>query len=205
MNDVHQTESHRCFVAIGVETSVLDRLQALRERLERHFGGRAFRWAGREQMHLTLRFLGEVPADQMDGLEAALKQACQSVGPFTLRAEGLGCFPHSGRPRVIWVGVNGATQPLKDLHLAINQYTAGWGKPVEDRPFHPHLTLARAKQVHPGDARQLERFLREYETRSCGEWEVKKVSLMKSELRREGAEYTELAAIPLGGVSSSGP
>lgn len=153
------------------------------------------RWAREEQMHLTLKFLGEVGAGEVSKLTAALSAATARCAAFTLRTLAAGCFPPRGKTRVLWVGVSDESGALATCQQAIEDALAEAGFPREDRAFSPHLTLGRVTDDRSGGA------LRE---RTCRlripelEQPVKEVLLMQSELRPQGARYTKLGGFALG-------
>jgi len=154
-----------------------------------------WRWVTPEQIHLTLRFLGNVPDESVPSLLQALKQAVQDQTAFPLRARGLGCFPHPARARVLWVGLDDPGPALGRLHERLAAALMPLGFPPEDRPFHPHLTLARAQNRMP--ASQLLPMLQTYQNRDFGEFLVTQVHLVQSQLQRGGALHTILCSVAL--------
>jgi 2'-5' RNA ligase len=139
----------RAFIAIDLPPAVKEALggaaRALGERVERG----VVRWVRPEQMHLTLRFLGETPLDRLPAVRQAMDAAAGGRAPFELRLDGVGCFPNRNRPRVVWVGLaaadGGESAPLLALKAALDEALAPVGRPPEDRPFTAHLTLGRVK------------------------------------------------------------
>lgn len=128
----------RLFVAIDLPDAVKDDLTEL------CYGLRGVRWVKRNQLHLTLRFIGDVEDDLVDTLSDALAQV--RAVPFTFQLQGVGQFPPRGAPRVIWVGVK-APPDLQRLHRQIESVLQPLGIEPEDRPFSPHITLARLKEA----------------------------------------------------------
>lgn len=190
-------ESIRAFIAITLPEEIRQRLAVLQGKWQNGLRGNWIRMTPVEQIHLTLRFLGSVPAVAMTELESALRRACEGVLAFELVASGSGCFPNTRKPRVLWVGLGGALPALADLHARITGATAAWGE-TEERDFHPHLTIGRVKQV-PGPA--LREISQRAETMTCGElgrWRAGEVLLMRSELAPAGARHTKLAGVRLG-------
>lgn len=185
----------RLFVAIELGAEVCRALGALQREL-RNRGLDRLRWVRPEGIHLTLKFLGETPADRLPAIEAALEPAVAGVPPHELFLGRLGTF--GGRnPRVVWVSVEGKVEPLKRLHEQVEAAMGELGFPPEDREFRPHLTLAR---VRPEGARQVARALVE----AVGSVAVpaipivvRELSLMQSRLGPGGAVYTRLNAYPL--------
>src|SRR5229473_1808380 len=95
----------RAFIAINLPPTARARLAQLQRELQLTFVAGAVRWVRPEQIHLTLKFLGDVPEESLSDLETALRRACQASVPLELRADGLGCFPHPQNARVLWIGL----------------------------------------------------------------------------------------------------
>ncbi len=153
------------------------------------------RWVRPEGIHLTLVFLGEVLAARLQGIAAAL-QALRAVpaGPIVLEARGLGTFPERGRPRVIWAGLAGDLGALAQLQAGVAAAVREAGVAIEEREWHPHLTLGRVQGGWGDTARAA--IARETMT-SFGAFEVRAVHLFESELLPGGARYRSLHAFPL--------
>ena len=189
----------RAFIAIELDRAVLNALDKLQVELKREASGRAVRWVAGDGIHLTLKFLGDVPAAQIPAIRAGLERACQPYKPFGLACSDLGCFPNNQRPRVVWVGVREPGGILSALQQAVEREIAPLGYPTEDRGFTPHLTLGRAQRA--ASTEELRRLGDLIASRSVGEiarMEARSVSLMRSELRSPGAVYTCLADVALG-------
>jgi 2'-5' RNA ligase len=139
------------------------------------------RWAAPERWHLTLLFLGAVPAPQVADVVAALGPVTESTPSFGLRLAGGGRFGSRRRPQVVWVGLDGDVPVLTDLSARLSAAARRLGLPVEDRPFRPHLTLGRWRPGQPADATLIER-LAGYRGPS---WPVTEVRLMESFLGPE--------------------
>ena len=189
----------RAFIAINLPHEVRAGVERVQHDLKRAAGTSWVRWTPAEQIHLTLKFLGNIPAESVPELDAALRRACAQVAPFELRVSGLDCFPDSKRPRVLWVGLGGALDRLQELQKAIVIETERWGEP-EDRPFHPHLTLGRTKSTRPRELQALGAAIKAAPAAELGSWQVTRVDLMQSELFPEGARHTGLLEVPLAAV-----
>ena len=159
--------------------------------------GLPVRWVRPESVHLTLKFLGDVGMNGVPAIHQALRQAAAGLPPFSVAARGLGCFPNATRPRVLWMGLDDAQGKLLELHHRIEPTLAALGIPLEERPFRPHLTLARARATRVG--REVDAFLNEYSNRTFGHLVVSQVHLMRSDLDAKGAVYTRLYSIALQG------
>lgn len=198
MDGREQCASVRAFVAIELDRAMLRALETMQSVLKREAPTWAVRWADSGGIHLTLKFLGDVPATQIPAIRAGLECACQPYRPFVLTCEGLGCFPNNQRPRVVWVGVRETIGVLSALQRAVEREIAPLGYPTEGRGFTPHLTLGRARDTASSD--ELRRLGSLIAARAAGEiarMEARSVSLMRSELRPTGAVYTRLADVTL--------
>jgi len=177
-------ETIRLFVAIDLPGEVKDLLAETAVQLSQNVPKRAIRWVRREQMHLTLRFLGDTAVAHLPNLQQALSQLVTQHHPLQLRLHGVGAFPNQKRPRVVWAGLAGDLAPLQAMQADLEARLVGLGWEREKRPFNPHLTLGRVK-----DAR-LARGLRwDVRLAEVG-FGVTAVQLMQSELRPSGAVYT---------------
>lgn len=191
--------SIRTFVAVELPSDILDSLAEIQERLRRGPGGGAGRWVRQEGIHLTLKFLGEVPSEKLQAIYQTVVRVCAKHNAFTLRVGGLGCFPNVRRPRVVWVGVHEETGQLAALQKDIEHGLAGLGFPPEGRAFTPHLTLARvAEKASRQEVEALGKAVSEQDLKELAQMRVTEVSVMKSDLRPEGAFYTELFKARLG-------
>lgn len=146
-----------------------------------------------DNLHVTLKFLGDTPAESCDAIQTQIAQSVIGQPPIVLRVEGLGAFPHVDRPSVIWVGLNDA-QPLISIAQRLETALEPLGFARESRPFHPHLTLARIKGRPP---RELFELLRQHATTNFGTVEISSVEFIRSDREHEGARYTTLAAYQL--------
>lgn len=191
------TGSVRAFVAIHLPAEVANEVARVQAELRRSLRGNLVRWTPPEQIHLTLRFLGEVTVSALPALAAALQPAVASVAPFQLWPEGLGAFPRSSLPQVLWIGLHGDTEPLARLQAQIDVSTGSWGV-RESRPFHPHLTLGRTSTRNRSDLQQIASILTAASAPKLAAWRISEVILMRSELRPGGAEHSCLATFRLG-------
>ena len=148
-------------------------------------------------LHLTLKFLGAVPEERIQAIVAALARSGSELRPFDARFRGLGAFPSTSRPRVIWAGVLDGAPEMIELARRVDAALAALGFAREERPFSPHVTLGRMRR--PGRDPTLTEALAGGSTREFGRMRVPGAFLMRSELSPRGARYTELAEMPLGG------
>ncbi|UCC64164.1 MAG: RNA 2',3'-cyclic phosphodiesterase [Anaerolineae bacterium] len=193
-------EQIRTFIAIELSRELQDSLGRIQDELKRQVSERSVRWVKPEGVHLTLKFLGDVPAPRVASVSQAVESACLGFGPFAIELAGLGCFPNLRRPRVVWVGVGEPTGTLARLQRAVESALAGLGFEPEGRSFKPHLTLGRVQhRVGQGDRERLGELIAGYEAGRLGDMLVAAVNVMRSDLRPGGAVYTALARVPLQG------
>jgi 2'-5' RNA ligase len=192
-----ETETVRAFVAIHLPAELLAALHELQMQLEAKLPQKTVRWTSSEQLHLTLQFLGNIPVQELGNLEAALQNACGTIGPIQLRAEGLGGFPNLRNPRVIWVGLERDLKPLAQLQFQIHRASAPWCERPEERGFQPHLTLGRVRENASRAARRIGEEIAATSAGELGEWCIERFYLMQSKLTPKGAVHTVLNSWPL--------
>lgn len=149
------------------------------------------RWVRNENLHLTLKFFGEVSEERLDPLEKALQESGNQSASFELEVKGAGCFPNLSNARVLWAG---AGNEVTGLAKAVEKSTVSAGFEAADRAFSPHLTLARLGSK-PGAA--LQQIVTRYQDFSFGKFTVTDMILFQSRLRSGGPQYTELKKFPL--------
>jgi 2'-5' RNA ligase len=185
----------RLFIAADLHPEVRGRLRAIQEELRPV--PLPVRWVRPEGIHLTFKFLGEVPPAGRGAIETALKSAADGgPRPFALEAAGVGTFPETGPPRVIWIGVRGSVEEAAKARRGIDAALEEIGYPPEQRDFRPHLTLGRVKGPGRGDWKG---FLAGFAEAPAGGFEVRTIVLFESRLDSGGATYLPLAAFPLAG------
>jgi 2'-5' RNA ligase len=181
----------RLFVALEIPAAVRENLATLMKELsalEKQSSGKKARWVRRENLHLTLKFIGEAVPNKLDQIVAALSLV-QSDQPAELQFRGLGFFPDEKRPRVLWAGID-ASPNLAAIVGDIEQQLELLGFPREKRAFTPHLTLARLEP--PGISERLRAAVRENGERDFGAMRAGEFHLIESKLKPSGAEYTTL-------------
>ena len=186
----HNPEQMRSFIAIELPQNVQHGLGQLRSELKRDEHP-FVKWVNPESIHLTLKFLGIIPFKQVEEIAKALEEVSKMIPPFHLEVSGLGAFPGINRPRVIWVGIRGEMNKLQKLQRNIDSALAPFGFAKEERPFMPHLTLARIKEgVSPAERKSLGELLISARFENSYYIGVETISLMRSQLTPEGAIYT---------------
>ena len=195
------TETVRCFIAVELPEDVQRALARLQQGLQARLGrtqGPAVRWVAPAGIHLTLKFLGSVPTDQLAEIDQSLRLAIDGVPRCMVIVSGLGMFPNQSRPRVIWVGVGGDVAALAELQRRVELATVSMGFPSDQRAFSPHLTLARIREeLGAAERRAVGACIAGERFDSRLVVPVREVSLMRSELSHAGAKYSRLAAVAL--------
>lgn len=180
----------RTFIAIEIPKTIISKIRELQEGIKAY----AFkiRWVRAENIHLTLKFLGDVEEVKINEIAKAVFKTVEGYSPISLQARGIGVFPGVKRPRVLWVGLTGQLEALVRLQKTLDENLMALGFSREERPFKGHLTMGRIKDKVDvkkfGDALMAFRSF-ESETFTAGQ-----VILYKSELKPSGAVYTELAS-----------
>ena len=187
----------RLFVAVEIDPSVTDALAdfsaALRREAQTLAPGARIRWVSPEQLHVTSRFIG----DMNDAMAAAIAGALlhePAVAPFDVVVQGAGAFPERGAPRVLWAGIAAGGEGLAAIEAEVSARLAACGVGREDRPYRPHVTLARVRD--PAGLRSAALFER-MAARRFGTTRVEAITLFQSRTSPKGAVYTPLHRTPL--------
>ena len=167
----------RLFTAIDIPADIQDRLYDMSREIK---GARS---VPRQQLHLTLKFIGEVPKDKLQAIQGAL--AAVSAAPFTLALQGLGRFPARGPARIVWAGCR-AESRLLQLFSALEETLEPLAIAREEREYSPHITIARLKIPTPAALRE---FLTHHATFATEPFEVRCFSLYSSKLSSQGADH----------------
>jgi 2'-5' RNA ligase len=185
----------RLFVAVLLPETWLLALEGMQAQLRRT--GLRLRYTRSEGIHLTLKFLGEVPRERLDAITAALERLTDAPGPFQLALGAAGSFGGARRPRVVWTGMDGDLAALDRLHGAVERALRPAGFPSEGRPFRAHLTLARVPDGLPAaEAARIVPALAGLNA-AAPPFTVESFALLRSELGPGGARYTALHSWPL--------
>ena len=183
------SETWRVFCAIDLPPALKQKLDDHISRLRQASDCKAS-WARPDNVHLTIKFLGDIPVANIKKLSEAAARATQSLPPFRLTAEQCGVFPSHGPPRVLWIGITDSDGKLAQLHAQLEEECAIAGFPKEARPFHPHLTIARLR--HSTNARSLGTAHRALDFEPA-EIDVSELSVIRSELGQAGSKYSVIS------------
>ena len=184
----------RCFIAVTLPGPLKRAVGEVIIKLKE--SGADIKWVPYENLHFTLKFLGATDEELIDEIKGALNKKLSHYAPFYIKIGGVGYFPGGRNPRVIWIGIE-EQGSLADVYGDVEEVMLKFGYPREGRPFSPHLTIGRVRS--PRRVAEVIKRLEEFRTIAFDGFEVKGVTLMKSELKPGGAEYTGLAEISLEG------
>jgi 2'-5' RNA ligase len=184
------SETWRVFVAIELPAAVRRNLKEHLDSLRSTVPDARASWVREDNLHLTLKFLGDIPVTKVEALAQSAQHAASEVEPFEIVLAGCGAFPPRGQPRVLWVGIEDSSGQLAALQRALEDECAKAGFPREERPFHPHLTLARIRRPH--DSRHLAAVHKEtgFDQETVRPSEL---AVIRSELRSEGSRHTVIS------------
>jgi len=187
----------RTFIAVEIPAPIHQAIQQKTESIRKTLGNLLVRWVAMDNMHLTLKFLGDVSPVNVDSLTQMLRAEADSISAFDMHLSGLGSFPNPRRPRVLFVGIQ-APAGLQALQRGIESACARLSYESEARDFHPHLTIGRVRrEISTSDQQKIRRTLEEIKIDSLGTARVDSVHLYKSDLKSSGSVYTKLFSAPL--------
>lgn len=184
----------RTFIAIELPEEIKRQIEQLQAPLKKTD---AFvSWVKPKNIHITLKFLGEVPEDKIGQVFSATQKALEGTRKFTMSLKGTGVFPNLKRPRVIWIGTGSGEEKLSHMANRIEEEMEKIGFPREKRKFSAHFTIGRVKS--PKNIEKLMELVEssDFQTEKI---EVAEVVVMRSQLHPAGAIYTPLEKVPLSG------
>jgi RNA 2',3'-cyclic 3'-phosphodiesterase len=192
----------RTFVAVLIGDELRTRVSGVQEPLKKLAPD--VKWVAPDNLHVTIKFLGNVREDDLPGVYRAVEEASGAVSQFDLSLSGLGAFPNARRARVVWVGIEEGREQLVKLASAVDSKLARLGFPKEEREFKSHITIGRVKEPSRKDSWRdgpsLERLasgINEIDASDLGSQRVSSVAVMRSELRPGGPVYSPLKEIAL--------
>ena len=187
----------RTFIAVDIPTHLQQLIQQKTEPLRKALGTSIVRWVAVENLHLTLKFLGDVSPASLDMLTQMLRAEADLVPAFDMQISGLGAFPGLKRPRVLFIGIQ-APAALEALNRGIEAACTRLGYASEGHGFSPHLTVGRVRQdISPEGQQKIRTALAQTVIDSLGTARVDSVHLYKSDLKPTGSVYTKLFSAPL--------
>jgi RNA 2',3'-cyclic 3'-phosphodiesterase len=190
-------EDIRAFIAIKLPEEVKAKLN----QLEDQFKSKRLnvKWVNPENIHLTIKFLGNIGVDSIPKIQEIIEEAALEIVPFKIGVNGVGVFPNAQRVQVIWAGLNGELDKLIQLQKLIDTGLSRLGFVPESRPFTAHLTIARMRDEARDSERETAGKLTGVTLFETSLFIVESVSLMRSQLRREGPIYTQVFKVDLVG------
>ena len=187
----------RTFLAIDLPASLHSKFERNLQRFKRDIGGVS--WVNQKNLHVTVKFFGETTDAQVAEIHQAVKPVLAGFSPFDVELRGLGVFPDARRPRTLWTGIGGDVDALTALVTQIDQAVISVGFPSslrasssEEKPFRPHLTVARVKNDHRRVGEMLEASGAFTDAFCFGRFRVERVTLFRSDLQPGGSVYTPL-------------
>jgi 2'-5' RNA ligase len=161
--------------------------------------GADVKWVAPENLHLTVKFLGDVPLKETSQVCKAVGRGAEGVEPFELELRGAGAFPKASRPRTLWLGAGNGESQMVELHDRVEDALAELGYRKEHRRFHPHLTLGRVRRGGPGLA-DLAELLAHHADFDAGRLSVRRLTVFSSQLTPSGPIYEVLGRAELKGA-----
>jgi len=190
----------RTFIAVDFPPGMIEKIGRIIAYFKTQLPESHLKWVTTEQMHLTIKFIGEVPDQQLPEIKSVITTAIGIQPAFTMGIEGLGMYPHIEKPRIIWLGITGK-EPLIGLHKILDQALTKVGIRQERRNFSPHLTLARVRRhADQRTVKEIGKTLSKFKVDSLGIVNVEQIRLYQSKLTPQGPIYTSLLTVPLNKV-----
>ncbi|MFH2010209.1 MAG: RNA 2',3'-cyclic phosphodiesterase [bacterium] len=189
-------QHQRIFTAVNISVASVRKLAELQQELRRSQSSELkMRWVPPANIHMTLKFYGELTPEQVGGVADAARKAAVGVPPFDVSARGLGVFPDAERPRVLWVGLEEGREPLTALRQRIEDESDAIGFARDSRSFRGHLTLGRVRRGAEG----IQEWLTSHAEVDCLTSTINEIIVYESRLHRTGAEYVSHYRVPLVG------
>ncbi len=187
----------RSFIAVNIPSEIKSAAARRIAPLQTIISKPLVRWVPMENVHLTLKFLGDVSPENLSQLAEALKMEVLNHENFTISVGGLGAFPNSRRARILWIGLE-CPNALKAVMHGVESVASRLGYSSEDRPFSPHLTIGRVGQnVSPTGYQTIRTAVEGTKVGALGMIHVDALNIYKSDLQADGSVYTNLYSLPL--------
>jgi RNA 2',3'-cyclic 3'-phosphodiesterase len=190
----------RTFIAVDFPPYMLKKIEEITAFFRTLTPEKDLKWVETNNLHLTIKFLGEIEEHKLAQVKHTLSQALKDQISFDIEINGLGIYPNRNNPRVIWLGIMGAN-PLTEIHKVLNRELTALEFTPEQRAFSPHLTIARIRRhTDHKQARQIGEILSEYKVESLGGITIEQVHLYQSVLTPSGPIYSLLHTVDLNQV-----
>jgi RNA 2',3'-cyclic 3'-phosphodiesterase len=190
----------RTFIAVDFPPNMLKKIGEITSYFKTLAPEKNLKWVEIANLHLTIKFLGEIEENKTAQVKHTLSQALKEQNCFDIEIVGLGMYPNKNNPRVIWLGISGA-KPLSEIYQVLNRELSTLDITPEQRAFSPHLTIARIRRhTDHKQAQQIGQILSEYKVKSLGATTIEQVHLYQSVLTPSGPIYTLLHSVDLNQV-----
>ena len=176
-------EIYRLFICVNLSDILKEQISEYLYSARRNY--RTIKWVRPENLHITLKFLGDTPVNKVDKIKEILSYVAESNSEFTLELSGTGVFPGLNRPRVVWLGISGGVKNLKEIRNSLGEEMEKIGFPMENRDFKGHITLGRVKRFE----KKFKGILQDIQLDKLYRQQVKSIDLMKSTLLPGGPVY----------------
>jgi 2'-5' RNA ligase len=191
-----QRESYRTFIAIEIphdlRAAVIDHIKRVRETVPDVSAS----WSREDNLHLTLKFLGDVPIARIGDVSAAASAAARASAPFELILAGSGVFPTRGKPSVLWIGIEDPSDGLHKIQRSLEEECAAHGFTRDARAYHPHLTIARIRKPHGAKDLAATHMTSNFAAQT---FTARELIVFRSELLPQGSRHTAISQHPLSG------
>ena len=181
----------RAFIAFKLPDRISESIREIQKELKNR--GIKIKWVKPENIHLTMKFLGDIACDRVDSIETAIKASAEGLHPISLFARSIGVFPDLNRPRVVWIGIDGEIAILKGFQEKLDANLVQIGFQAEKRSYKGHLTIGRVQKIP--DHEILKTAVRDFFDYETEPFQADEVILFQSDLKPEGAVYTCLKNI----------
>ncbi len=190
----------RSFIAIDLPQPVLGKITEITSYFKTKTPSKALRWVSPDNLHLTIKFLGDVPEKNIEAIKTRISMTASGYRHFSIAIRNLGMYPNPHKPRVIWLGVD-CDPTLIELHDELDRSLKKTGIEPEKRAYSPHLTIARvSKRADLNTIKKIGDTLSRFKVDTLGVFDVTKIYLYKSDLTPSGPIYTQLLCAPLNAV-----
>lgn len=188
----------RSFLAVEIPLSNKEKILKLINSFNEKSGS-LIKWVSKDNLHITLKFIGELNTDHISTIQNSLTERLSSVPAFDMHINGLGVFPNSRKPRIFWLGFD-QNKNLDRMVSIIENCAVNLGYEANDKPFSPHLTIGRARRdISSSDLISFTKNFQNHKLEVIPDFKVSHVTLFKSELTREGPLYSQLFRVSLAG------
>ena len=184
------SDSWRMFCAFELPASLRSHIDQHSQKVRQAVPDAAASWSRSENIHLTVKFFGNVDQRRVTAISAAAARVVKEFSPIQIEVGKTGVFPRPSRPQVLWIGIDDASRALANLHKQFEHEFAREGFPKEDRAFRPHLTIARIRKPHNSDRLAEAHLGMEFSSVTI---ELSELVLFRSELSSKGSKYTPIS------------